>query len=438
MVYRNIGEYGYSDYGAVPADAFILTEKGSVVRFTHARRGGFYGRCEVQLTAWKVAGDNRDTVDKVYYDWRSINNRKQGADIYPVFPSLEGTSGEKTALTEYLKAGGYRPVKYLRWWRHRPNIENLCRQGQAKLVAEIVQEADRYSADINTEADKYIDLSKRKPNEMLRISKEDFRWLRENKKQISREDLRAWRRYQKAGGKVLFMQFAHYCDSFGHSGISAVLQIMENYRDADIDKIARYLEKRNLRHNEAGILLDTRDGMRKLYNRQLTQEELWPKHLHETHDRVYRMLREKNSRDQAEKLRKEFAQVLEKYGHLQWNDGDLAVILPKDNGELVYEGDVLRHCVGGYGNAHVQGSSVIFFIRHYRRPERPYYTLSIDMRDRPKERQLHGYGNERHGKNKQYTHRIPQKVRDFCDRWENEVLLTWYAEQQKNKEEKTA
>lgn len=438
MVYRNIDEDGYSDYGAEPADAFVLTEKGTLVRFTHTRRGGYYGKNEQQLSAWKVANDNRDTIDKVYHDWRSINNRKCGADIYPVFPSLEGTTGEKTALEEFLKAGGYRPVEYLRWWRRRRNIENLCRQGQAKLVVDILREAYRFSAAIDSEAEKYIDLSKRRPNEILRMTKEEFRWVRANKKEITVAVLRDWQRYGKAGGMVSFLQFYQYCDSFGTPGINAVLQIMERYQDADIDKIARYLEKGHLRHNEAGILLDTRNGMQKLYNRQLTSEELWPKHLHETHDRVHRMLREKNSRDEAEKLRKEFTQVLEKYGHLQWNDGELAVILPKDNGELVYEGDVLRHCVGGYGSSHVQGSSVIFFIRHYRRPERPYYTLSIDMRGRPKECQLHGYGNERHGENKQHTHRIPKRVRDFCDRWEREVLLKWYIEQLKDKEAKTA
>ena len=81
---------------------------------------------------------------------------------------------------------------------------------------------------------------------------------------------------------------------------------------------------------------------------------------------------------------------------------------------------------------------MIFFIRHYRRPERPYYTLAIDMRNKPTERQLHGYGNERHGPNKEYAHKIPKSVREFCNRWENEVLLTWYAEQQKQKKEQSA
>lgn len=66
----------------------------------------------------------------------------------------------------------------------------------------------------------------------------------------------------------------------------------------------------------------------------------------------------------------------------------------------------------------------------YRRPERSYYTLQINMTGTiPREIQLHGYGNERHGDHKQFKHTIPKKVRDFCDRWERDVLLPWFVDQ---------
>ena len=78
----------------------------------------------------------------------------------------------------------------------------------------------------------------------------------------------------------------------------------------------------------------------------------------------------------------------------------------------------------------------MFFVRHRRRPERSYYTLQIDMNGTiPKELQLHGYGNERHGDHKQYAHKIPRKVREFCDRWEREVLTPWFAAQRAGAEQ---
>lgn len=133
-----------------------------------------------------------------------------------------------------------------------------------------------------------------------------------------------------------------------------------------------------------------------------------------------------------------FRRIRDKYGDLQWSDGELDIILPRDNGELVREGEILRHCVGTYGESHVTEKQTIFFVRRHRRPERCYYTLSMNMTGEPKRVQLHGYGNERHGDHKQHRHSIPQKVLDFCDRWEKEIVAPWYRGQQnKTKEERT-
>lgn len=438
MVRRTIHDTGFSELDAYPADAFVLGEAGSLTRYTKQRKTGSYTIVHERLDTWKICTDSTDVIDRPYYDWGSINNKKVGAAVYDEFSDLEGATGEKTALVEYLKAGGYRPVAYLKWWRQQRNIENLCRQGQGKLVASIVSDSYSYSYEIRKEAEKYLDLAKRKPHEMLGMTKQEFRWLRETGTQLTTESVQNWRKYQSVSGKLGLVDFTRYCQEFTKSGIDAAMQLMRLYGDADIDKIYRYMTKDGLHPREIGILLDTRDCMRKLYNRPLTSEELWPKHLHETHDRVHQMWLDECSKKQKEALLKGFQDVIDKYGNLEWTDGGLSVILPKSNSELVNEGKVLRHCVGGYGNAHVEGRSVIFFIRRYRRPERPYYTLAINMTGKPRESQLHGYGNERHGDRKQYMHSIPRKVRDFCDRWENEILLPWYAEQQKKKEVQTA
>lgn len=437
MVQRYIEETGVDHYEAVPEEAYVLTERGTVVRYSHIQRhGAFFGHNRSRLLKWKLMSGNGDVIDKVYPDWGSTCNKKCGADIWPQFPDLEGSTGEKTALVEFLKADGFPPLCYLKLWRRRPAIENLCRQGQARLVASICREAYRYSYDPVREAEKCLDLTKKKPHEILGVSREEFRWLRENELEVTMQTLQQWQRYRKLGGKLRMISFLEIAGRSGIVNMRNVLDLMEQY-GADLDKLERYLSRfGGLR--DAGVLLDTRRALRELYNRPLTQEELWPKNLHDMHDRAFRTLQAQKQAKLNEKTRQEFLQVVEKYGHLEWTDGDLRVILPRANEDLIREGEVLRHCVGGYGNMHITGSSVIFFIRHYRRPERPYYTLSINMKGKPYRCQLHGYGNERHGTHKQYTHTIPKKVRDFCDRWEKEVLLEWYAQQQNNKEVKSA
>lgn len=439
MVERHLTEYGLSKYIAKPEEAYVLTEHGGLVRYSHVQRhGAFYGANRSMLRQWKPMANCQDVVDKVYPDWLSSCNKKCGGDIWPEVSDLEGTTGEKTALDVFVKAGGWPPVVYLKLWRRKPAVENLCRQGQSKLVADICHEAYRYSYDPVLEAKKYLDLSKKKPHEMMGMTKEEFRWLRKNQLEIDLLTMKTWKRYKKLQGKLGLDQFAEISGRTGMININTALDLMEEYGD-ELDKLKRYMDKVGGGLREIGTLRDTRTALKRLYARELTQEELWPRNLQEVHDRANRMLMERKCQKEAEKLREGFRKVVEDYGQLQWNDGELCVVLPKDNGELVREGDVLRHCVGGYGGQHVGRSSVIFFIRHYRRPERPYYTLAINMKDKPYRCQLHGYGNECHGKHKEYRHSIPKKVLDFCDRWENEVLLAWYAQQRKNqKEEKTA
>ena len=96
------------------------------------------------------------------------------------------------------------------------------------------------------------------------------------------------------------------------------------------------------------------------------------------------------------------------------------------------EGETLRHCVGEYGKEHAKGKKIILFIRHYRKPERSYYTLNVGFDGwRPYIIQLHGYGNEHHGPHKEYRHTIPKEVTAVVDRWQDEILKPWCAKQAK-------
>ena len=431
LVWRTIDDIGLSDYGVTPKDAFILTENGGLVRYAHGAKTGWQGST-YKLSQWKLMTSNEDTIDARYHDWGSINNQKVGAVIYGEYPDLGGTTGEKTGLIEYLKAGGYRPVEYLKKWHKYRAIENLCKCGQSELVVEIIRLAHRYSYSFSAEAEKYIDLSKRKPHEMLRLTKGEFKEVRKNEISLTVERLNQWRKYQICTNSGSFYEYLKHLEQFTHKGVDDALEFMKQWPDGTMDKLARYMEKQGLHPREVKLLLDTREMAARLYaDRALTREELWPQRLIDAHDRLSLMLEDRNN----ENLTVGFERIREMYGHLEWTDGDLCIILPKANSDLVREGRTLRHCVGTYGEGHASGRSLIFFVRKYRRPERSYYTLNISMKGRPSEVQLHGYGNERHGPNKEYPHAIPAKVRAFCDRWENEILLPWYAEKQRRQKE---
>ena len=82
------------------------------------------------------------------------------------------------------------------------------------------------------------------------------------------------------------------------------------------------------------------------------------------------------------------------------------IVLPQLRTDLIAEGTTLRHCVGGsgYRDNHMKGIRMIFFIRKKEQPERPYFTMEIDMQQ-CRIVQIHGAGNCT----------PPKEVRDFAN-----------------------
>ncbi len=415
-----------SNLSLVPRYAYAVDEKGKIKAFTHRQYLGY--SLDGAAYEWWPWDSTADKWDALYCDWGSINGRKKGTAGYPEVPEdMEGTTGEKTGLAGYWKTSqGFFPLQYLKLWQKCPVVENLVNAGFSDLLGNIISYADRYKYDLVTEAKKTLDLSKKRPHEMLGLSKEDFRKM---DKRIEPEELQLFRKFRELEPKA---SVSHLIGIIrGRSG-ELLIQQMKEF-GGSIDKYERYFQKQELRLNEIRLLADTRRFAQELHpGQKMTEEELWPRHLQETHERLSAAHVLKLDDKKSKKLQGGFDAVLQKYGGIQWTDGELEILLPKSNLDLVREGQVLRHCVGGYGEEHAKGKRIILFVRHHRRPERSYYTLNISFdKDRPREIQLHGYGNERHGASKQFPHRIPAKVRDFVDRWENEILIPWFVSQKK-------
>ena len=349
-------------------------------------------------------------------------------------PNLDGHTGEKTALDKYIGAGGCWPGAYLHVWEWHPQVENLMRNGFARAVTETI---DRTLDCATTKADlcdeppiPWADWMEVKPHRMLHMSKTAFREIRKNSWCF--EDAECWDRYRCQFPDADALEFERLRKRIGSKAVGHLLgMVAAGWADLVPVLVVRYLEKQDAIQDGVQLLIDYRKMMRDAGLAE-TEETLWPRDLVATHDRVaqYWAARAKASYQMG------FSTTFIKYRELEWTAGDLCVVLPKTEGDLVSEGNTLRHCVGTYGKEHCSGKP-IFFVRHRRRPERSYYTLQIDMtKEIPKEIQLHGYGNERHGDRKQYSHKIPQKVRDFCDRWEREVLTPWFADRKAQAVEK--
>ena len=427
MITREIWEEGGSSVEVTPWDAYVIGKRGGLTRFSHVEHKGF-GSC-AQLRYWRPAPPaNAEEIR--YFDWGSINSKKVGAMCYPAPESMIGTNAEKTGLYEYIAAGWEHPMDYLHLWRNFHGVENLVKAGWHKLIAQALTEYGNPEERLR----QAVDFGQKKPAAMLGMTRAEFRAATASG-EWSLEALRDWRVLQNRLGKQEAMEYLKFRGKFRGYTAEAIQIAPET---GGLAKLWAYIEKQGGRPADVGALRDTWQAFEIVTGRKpQTAEEIWPKKLHATHDRLMEQKAAIMSKSKKEALQAGFDAVMAKYSGVMWSDGHLCTVIPASNDDLIREGDVLRHCVGGYGEDHATEKSLIFFIRHARRPERPYYTLNIKF-DRVagvRRVQLHGYGNERHGDRKQYSHKIPREVTEFCDRWEREILAPWYWANQKAKGE---
>lgn len=414
---------GQADSGTVPICAVVIDEDGNLRCFY---------RC---LEEWSEETEEAffDGLQQLYDDSASINKLKVGGKCDWFVPDLQGKTGEKTGLAEFIENEGNNPVVWLLSWRENKNIEALIKSPYGKSLAyqfnEIVDQNtsyDNFPTEAITDFD-WIDWGERKPHKMLGLSKQAVKELEEHTWSVS--TYRCFDRYFKEFG-ILPNDFNSFVQRYGLAACNRLANLIsEAPGEITLERIINYLKKQNRNNSRGAELFIDYIEMVGFEDKEV----FWPKALETAHDKAAEALEFKKT----EKSRSAFRKVFVQYSQLEWSDGELSIILPRYPDELTREGRVLRHCVGSYIDKHAGGENVIFFVRHKRRPERSYYTLNIEFgKGAPEEIQLHGYGNERHGLNKEYSHKIPFRVRAFVDRWEKEVLNPWHREQVKQKKKK--
>lgn len=429
LVTRHVDEFGIWESSIRPREAIVLDEKGKRWRFSNTAYNEFGESPQEEWTHRNL----KDPEQLPFYCWGNGPARSTvGCWWKPDSRDMTGSSGEKSGIDEYLKAGGSYPAVYLGLWARQPTVENLVRQGWSRFISE--QIANRVSASLAYRARALsvelegVAWEARRPHAMLNMDIED--WRRVKARPWDLKTVMLWLEYSRtAESPVGAAAFEEYCRELSTGGVGLITgHEMDGWEEFELERVVRYLRKQEdiPERNRAQMYCDYRQMLENARDGEPERIEYWPPHLRAAHDGLAAQIRvEKDERSAAA-----FRAVKEKYSQLEWNDGELCIVIPGSNSELVREGAVLRHCVGRYGEEHLNGRP-IFFVRKYRTPLRSYFTLNENLNgDRPHRVQLHGYGNEwAHGKRL----KIPKKVLDFVERWEKEVLAPWHARQQAEK-----
>jgi hypothetical protein len=132
----------------------------------------------------------------------------------------------------------------------------------------------------------------------------------------------------------------------------------------------------------------------------LTQSSiLYPRDIQQAHDDAvanWQIVQAEKEKEKAEAEAKKYGYP-ERYKKLckkfAFEYGELMIVVPAKASDIITEGKVLQHCVGGYASRHIQCATTILFLRHISEPEKPYYTIEIDEKLKFIV-QCHGFRNE--------------------------------------------
>lgn len=396
-----------------PFFAYVVDGK-KIVKLVHYRRGlgsGYY-----MLRDWEQLKKLTDNV---------------GAPVFfNKLPSLDGTNLENAKLWDYKKQayadGKFYPLCYIRLYLQRPNVENLIMAGMGKLLGEAIGKDTQ--AGISYYGASYyrrpllpwINWKDARPAQMLGLTREQLRQVRAEKWGL--ENFKFW---QENGPKGL--KFAEAVELLKETGDAYGAQEIVDSGMPPL-KVVHYCKKQSKDYT----YLRDYWRMAVLAGMDIEQKEVrWPPHLKEAHDRAMKA----QKCNASQEVREAFDRLVKQCAGLCWEHNGICIRPAASPEELVWEGNILHHCVGGYAKTHANGQ-IILFIRHSRRPERSWFTLNVDIFEK-KIIQNHGYANEFVNGKKL---KIPKEVQEFVTQWKEQILDHWELEpieKQKKKKTKT-
>ncbi len=395
---------------ASPWEAYVFGEKTAVVykRWTK----GFFGTYYIP-DQWKKLQKFEDRA----YDIDLVYN-PEGIE-----KATRGTWAENSKLEIYMGVESeYRfPIAWLKLYQRRHKAETLMTCGAAKLVAGIIAEekrAHKYYQTWTRKVDclKDLDWRKKRPAEMLRVSKQELPYFIERAKEDGTPRLMVIEQARKKGFAI------RPGDEDGKMSLSDQLALIEN--GILPAKVRRYLDRQKRKYERDWDLAYLKDywRMARQLDLDLNDEDVrWPQNLTGAHDRLATQ-----QKDLKEKLRKkDFEKRYKQLSRYIWEQDGILIRPARSAAELQKEGKALHHCVGGYAGKMVAGETAIFFIRRASAPEESWYTLELDE-NMLEVRQNRGLRNCAR----------TQEIKDFEEAW-----LAWAragCKKAKTKEEKAA
>lgn len=307
----------------------------------------------------------------------------RAAQVLPeTYQDMKGTFLQYSAMEEFQKAAGnINPVEYLERYIQTPQIEMLVKMGLTHIVEELVK--CHYGIVADEKADRI--------GTFLGIRKEHVKLLVEKKgdndilraMQMEKRLCRIWtdRQIEQLAEAGIDSRQAEFF--MRHMGIQKLLNYISKYAGCEYGTMCSKAV-RNIRV-AARTYFDYLFMREELGYDMKNTVYLFPRDLGVAHAM---MVTERNRQEADKRIMETEAKypiIKKNYKRLRklfyYEDGDFLIRPARDAGEIVMEGRMLHHCVGGdsYLEKHNRQETAILFLRNVKEPEMPYITVEISM-----------------------------------------------------------
>lgn len=299
------------------------------------------------------------------------------------YEEMQGTMFQYSAMKEYAsKKLRFNPVDYLERYLETPQIEVLVKMGLIGVAEQLVK--CRYGI-VN-------DQSARRPDEFLGIRKERVKQL--IRKQGDIELLETMQMEKRQNQRWTNEQVEHLAET-GLRGDQVELALKYMTIQKLLNRIERYSGSKygsgcgsasvRIRHTATTYAdyLHMRESLGYDLNNTVYQ---YPQNLAEEHMKMIMQADKEKEGKYLREVEEKYPNIRHDYRKLRkkyFYEDDIYIIRPARSAEeIVMEGRLLHHCVGGKGylNKHNTGETHILMLRFKTEPDIPYITVEVDTK----------------------------------------------------------
>ena len=381
---------------------YVQVEKSWILGLICGEKGTeMYNACE-KLSGVEIARAYFEPGKKMQIDYQK-HNPYSGEDVWddcnlygmnnitinaaPIMPEtyeeMEGTMFRYSALQEYVKCvGEVNPIYYLERYSQTPQIEVLVKMGLIGVVENLVK--CYYGIVENGNASR--------PDVFLGIRKERVKQLIRKKGDV--EILKVMQMEKRFGQNWTDDQI----EQLKETGLSSV-QVDRATKYMTLQKLLNRIEKyagcqygtecsraeARIRHVAATYVdyLEMREDLGYDLNNTVYQ---YPRNLDEAHHKMVMEINKEKAEARLREVARLYPDIRKSYRGLRkkyfYEDEKYLIRPARSAEEIVMEGRLLHHCVGGAGylNSHNTGKTYILMLRYKKEPEIPYITVEVDAK----------------------------------------------------------